>query len=107
MEENEVTVAGVEDVMPAAEQEPEGNHQADENSDGGCESVDAAEAGADVARLVAEAEERGYVRGRNEAIAEAMKRRGVWEGPSAQSGSGSARSRPVVLSNVRRSVWDM
>lgn len=60
----------------------------------------------DVDRLVAEAEERGYLRGRNERIEELMKRPGVFE-PSAEERSGGDRQKPevMILNNMRHSVW--
>ncbi len=50
-----------------------------------------------VAALVAEAEHRGYLRGRNERIEQLMAQPGVWETPKQQ---------PPILSRMRRSVWD-
>jgi hypothetical protein len=61
-------------------------------------------------RLVAEAEERGYLRGRNESIAELMKRPGMFERADADSMSDSAdsagSSEVMILNNLRPSVWD-
>jgi hypothetical protein len=61
-------------------------------------------------RLVAEAEERGYLRGRNESIAELMKRPGMFERADADSMSDSTdsagSSEVMILNNLRPSVWD-
>lgn len=53
--------------------------------------------GPDIETLVAEAERRGYIRGRNERIEELMAEPGVWEQPESQ---------PEILSRRRRSIWD-
>lgn len=53
--------------------------------------------GPDIETLVAEAERRGYIRGRNERIEELMAEPGVWEQPESQ---------PEILSRHRRSIWD-
>ena len=59
----------------------------------------------DIERLVAEAEERGYKRGRNERIAELM------ENPSAADVSlpdDAPAEEPeiLILNNIRPSIWD-
>lgn len=53
--------------------------------------------GQDIASLVAEAERRGYIRGRNERIEELMAEPGVWE---------PVEQRPAILGRPRRSIWD-
>lgn len=61
-------------------------------------------------RMLAEAEARGRLQGRNEAIAEIMNAAGTYERPGArtQTGDNSADSSTefTLLSNLRRSVWD-
>lgn len=48
---------------------------------------------------IARAEQRGYLRGRNEAIAEQMHKPGLWEEPEP-------RHSVSILGNLRRGVWD-
>lgn len=53
--------------------------------------------GPSVEALVAEAERRGYLRGRNERIEALMAEPGVWE---------ERESGPTILNRPRRSIWD-
>lgn len=55
--------------------------------------------------LVNEAEERGYLRGRNEQIETKMAEPGMWQSTSAREEAGSSERNPF-LRRVRRSVWD-
>lgn len=105
MEENDVMDNAAEDVQQEAlaEVQEATTNERTTTTENAVTAIDD-----DVASLVAAAEKRGYVRGRNEAIAEVMQRPGVWEGPLPLHGAAqTGRSRPVVLSHVRRSVWDM
>lgn len=58
----------------------------------------------DVDALIAEAEQRGYVRGRNEKIELEMQRPPMWNGdvPEVEGGE----NQPPILSNMRQSVWE-
>lgn len=58
-----------------------------------------------IAQLVAEAEQRGYVRGRNERIGELMGAPSMWQ-PSGGDSDSRGESQVMILDNVRRSVWD-
>lgn len=53
--------------------------------------------GQDIETLVAAAERRGYLRGRNERIEALMAEPGVWE---------EHTSGPAILNRPRRSIWD-
>ena len=64
---------------------------------------------------IAEAENRGYMRGRNERIAELMRQPALFErqtSPSARDAPGGmaadspADSQPMILNNPRVSIWD-
>lgn len=56
---------------------------------------------------LAEAEQRGYLRGRNEAVALDMKERPLWNSDSHPATSEQTPpSIPSILSRLRRSVWD-
>lgn len=60
-------------------------------------------------KLLAEAEERGYLRGRNESIGRLMREPGALERPLAQEEPGSSDrgdGSPMILSNPRVSIWD-
>ncbi len=58
----------------------------------------------DIAAMVAEAEQRGYLRGKNEKIALAMKRPSQWNGEAPAEDA--MREQPSILNNMRKSVWD-
>ena len=73
-----------------------------------CEAeVEAEASGVEIERLIAEAEARGYERGRNEGI-EAWMREGVaegWDG-SRLIGDDVGDSEVMILNNMRKSVWE-
>lgn len=61
---------------------------------------------------IAEAETRGYLRGRNERIAELMREPAIFERQAAPAGRSSkdedwqGESQPMILNNPRVSIWD-
>lgn len=55
-------------------------------------------------QLIAEAEQRGYLRGRNEAVAIEMQRPTQWENETKTPAMQDSES--LILNNMRRSVWD-
>lgn len=59
-------------------------------------------------RQLAEAEQRGYLRGRNESIEQLMREPAPLERPSAPSRPEpeSGESVPMILNNPRVSIWD-
>lgn len=64
-----------------------------------------ADATGDIEARIAEAEERGYLRGRNERIEELMKEPGsAGETPTLQPGDELAEV--LILNNLRPSVWE-
>lgn len=58
--------------------------------------------------LILEAENRGYLRGRNESAAEIMKRPGMYQQPHSPDSSpaNSSHESKFMLQPPRRSVWD-
>lgn len=57
--------------------------------------------------LVAQAEERGYLRGRNESIERLMHQPGILEQePWRRETPGQTDSEPMILNNLRVSIWD-
>ena len=66
--------------------------------------------------MIAEAESRGYLRGRNERISELMRQPAVYERQSvpadsetsflASDGDWTGESRPMILNNPHVSIWD-
>lgn len=69
----------------------------------------------DIEARIAEAENRGYMRGRNERIAELMRQPALFErqtSPSARDAPGGMAadsqgdSLPMILNNPRVSIWD-
>lgn len=60
----------------------------------------------DIDTLVAEAEKRGYLRGRNEKIELEMKRPALWDETAGEKKPDKPEPQPSILNNMRRSVWD-
>lgn len=61
----------------------------------------------DIATLIAEAEERGYLRGRNEKIAIEMRSPALWETIREPAHKAEAeKPQPLILNHLRHSVWD-
>ncbi len=60
----------------------------------------------EVARLVAEAEQRGYLRGRNEKIAMEMRSPSLWETIRDDDQPDDDAEPPAILRYLRPSVWD-
>ena len=61
----------------------------------------------DIATLVAEAEERGYLRGRNEKIAMEMRSPSLWETMrEPEHMPDYEKPQPLILNHLRPSVWD-
>lgn len=74
-----------------------GNQPEPQDVASGCQSGDEPGNGQDIETLVAAAERRGYLRGRNERIEALMAEPGVWE---------EHTSGPAILNRPRRSIWD-
>lgn len=66
---------------------------------------------ADIEARIAEAETRGYLRGRNESIAELMREPAVFERQHAPGTpplpENREDSQPMILNNPRVSIWDL
>ncbi|MBQ7041871.1 MAG: hypothetical protein IJN66_04095 [Muribaculaceae bacterium] len=61
----------------------------------------------DIATLIAEAEERGYLRGRNEKIAMEMRSPSLWETMREPDDKPEhEKPQPLILNHLRPSVWD-
>lgn len=66
----------------------------------------------ELARAVAEAEQRGYMRGRNEAMSHPMRRNGIWEQPHREEDVSPVNDGVddtddlVLLRRIRPSIWD-
>lgn len=60
----------------------------------------------DIATLIAEAEERGYLRGRNEKIAIEMRSPALWETIHESTDKQDEKPQPLILNHLRPSVWD-
>lgn len=59
----------------------------------------------ELAAMLAEAEQRGYLRGRNEQIALAMKAPALWQEPDSTTDHPDD-FQPAILTNLRPSIWD-
>lgn len=91
------------DRQPAGPQDTDVHTAATPAEDNGGHMVKASE----IEALVAQAEERGYLRGRNENIERLMRQPGMlqleqWN----RETSGQQDSEPMILNNLRVSIWD-
>lgn len=81
--------------------EPSGGGEPAAGNDSGMVKLSEIEA------LVAEAEERGYLRGRNESIERLMRRPGILEQePWQRETYVQPETEPMILNNPRVSIWD-
>lgn len=60
----------------------------------------------DLDTLIEEAERRGYLRGRNEAIGQVKRRLAQWEVPCVAEPEQPAQTTPTILANLPTSIWD-
>ncbi len=105
-ETEEIGTQPEEDTATASDVEATAPEEAPGHEETPASGIDETE----VARLVAEAEERGYLRGRNEAIAERMEQPALWENtagqPSTADDDRDADYASLFLSELRPGVWD-
>lgn len=69
------------------------------------QTTDSEESELDLDALIEEAEHRGYLRGRNEAIGQVKRRLAQWEVPRVAEPTPST-STPTILANLPTSIWD-
>ena len=81
--------------------------QLDQAQDNDSAEAAATEATADVEALIAEAEQRGYMRGRKERIEELMGEPGLLEPESRGAACGEEPDGVEILRNRRVSIWDL
>ncbi len=102
--------------VPVSDEEPEcaGVPELSDGEDAAAEiqepSVEEPSKSADIdmEALLAEAEERGYLRGLNERAENLMNRPSVGYSPTAsQSGVRTAEDEVMILNNIRPSIWDV
>lgn len=91
-----------QEVAESALEEPVEETSADAET-----APEAAEEEPDWQALIAEAEERGYLRGRNENIAQLMERPGVFERLGCEVREEAPTGGVEILSRERRSIWDL
>lgn len=60
----------------------------------------------EIAAMVAEAEQRGYLRGCNERIDTLMERPAMWQQPAQAAAPADDDTEIMILNHLRRSVWD-
>ncbi len=92
--------------LPAEEPQSDCSEQSEQSEQSGQTSPPVPDI--DIDRLVAEAEQRGYLRGRNEAISEAMTTRPLWENSRLSEARALEQPDPasLFLSRIRPDVWD-
>lgn len=93
------------DVNPR--QHPSGGEPSGGDDSAAVSAQPAAEAEMDLDALIEEAERRGYLRGRNEAIGQVKKKLRQYEVPVvAEPANPTMRSYPTILDNRSQSIWD-
>lgn len=60
----------------------------------------------ELAAMLAEAEQRGYLRGRNEQIELAMRAPSLWHESAPPCDDAAEELQPAILANLRPSVWN-
>lgn len=93
------------DVQPAPEAQPAPSDKSDKSDKSGSPAdTPASTPDIDIDALIAEAEQRGYIRGCNERIANLMEQPGPWQSqpPATQDDNDEI----LILNNLRPSVWD-
>lgn len=70
------------------------------------EEAPAAPTPEEIERMVAEAEQRGYLRGRNEQIEQLMEAPTGYETETLGEG-GHLKGEPMILGNLKPSIWDL
>ena len=92
----------------AAQPAPEAGEQPSEAKSSPTDAPErATQCAADIDAAIADAEQRGYLRGRNERIEELMQRPGMMERPgSTELHQASAKSDNGFLSRLKVSIWD-
>lgn len=98
--------AAAEDVVPLSSED---GTSGDATATTAAEEATTEAAQPDWEALLAEAEERGYRRGRNENIAQLMERPGVFErlATGVREADGADTGRVEILTRERRSIWDL
>ncbi len=96
------------ETVPAGTEVTDAGTATDNDDSGTVDTVEPEPAPAvDIEALIAEAEERGYKRGRNERIEELMQAPGTWETPApAPAAPTDACNEVMILNSMRRSVWE-
>lgn len=92
-----------------AEQEPEATQTLEATHEPETTEAETAEAeeSADMERRLAEAEQRGYLRGRNESIEALMQPpAGFAETLSGMTDTAGNTGEPLILNNLRLSIWE-
>lgn len=115
-EQTEQEDTGAEQQLPCGEATGTGatipsSVRQDSDSPGAGEPAAANDSGmvklSEIEALVAEAEERGYLRGRNESIERLMRRPGILEQePWQRETYVQPETEPMILNNPRVSIWD-
>lgn len=95
--------------QPAEPEETDPEDDAPQSAPEATEPTETTEA--DIEARIAEAETRGYLRGRNESIAELMREPAVFERQHAPGTPPPPENRedsqPMILNNPRVSIWDL
>lgn len=110
-----VEETGSPETTPAQTSQPDVPEETDPEDDAPQSAPEATEppetTEADIEARIAEAETRGYLRGRNESIAELMREPAVFERQHAPGTPPPQENRedsqPMILNNPRVSIWDL
>lgn len=92
---------------PKSETEQPETPQAEEaETEAAPEEAPAAPTPEEIEQMVAEAEQRGYLRGRNEQIEQLMEAPTGYETETLGEG-GHLKGEPMILGNLKPSIWDL
>lgn len=115
--ENEKNSRDITPVVPEPETEssddskseteqPETPQPEEAETEAAPEEAPAAPTPEEIERMVAEAEQRGYLRGRNEQIEQLMEAPTGYE-PETLGEGGHLKGEPMILGNLKPSIWDL
>lgn len=87
-------------------EQPETPQPEEAETEAAPEEAPAAPTPEEIEQMVAEAEQRGYLRGRNEQIEQLMEAPTGYE-PETLGEGGHLKGEPMILGNLKPSIWDL
>lgn len=94
------------DESKSETEQPETPQAEEAETEAAPEETPAAPTPEEIEQMVAEAEQRGYLRGRNEQIEQLMEAPTGYETETLGEG-GHLKGEPMILGNLKPSIWDL